>query len=41
MPVIDTVRMILRYRKELLAAKREYQTSLSELRALMGEEIIP
>jgi outer membrane protein, heavy metal efflux system len=41
MPVIDSVRMLLKYRLELLMAKKEYITSNSELHALMGKEILP
>jgi cobalt-zinc-cadmium efflux system outer membrane protein len=41
MPVIDSVRMLLRYRKELLMAKKEYSVSYSELHALLGQEILP
>jgi cobalt-zinc-cadmium efflux system outer membrane protein len=41
MPVIDSVRMLLRYRKELLMTKKEYNTSYSELHALLGQEILP
>jgi outer membrane protein TolC len=41
MPVIDSVRMLLRYRKELLMAKKEYCVSYSELHALLGQEILP
>jgi outer membrane protein, heavy metal efflux system len=41
MPVIDSVRMLLRYRKELLMAKKEYGVSFSELHALQGREILP
>lgn len=40
MPVIDTVRMLLRYRKELLMAEKEYYGAFSELNALMGVEIV-
>jgi outer membrane protein, heavy metal efflux system len=41
MPVIDSVRMLLRYRKELLMAEKEYSASYSELHALLGLEILP
>ncbi len=41
MPVIDSVRMLLRYHKELLMAKKEYSVSYSELHALLGQEILP
>lgn len=40
MPVIDTVRMLLRYKKELVMAKKEYQVAYSELNALMGVEVL-
>jgi outer membrane protein TolC len=40
MPVVDTVRMLLRYRKELNMAVKEYYTSYSELSALMGAEVL-
>ena len=40
MPVVDTVRMLLRYRKELNMAVKEYYTSYSELSALMGVEVL-
>lgn len=38
MPAVDTVRMLLKYKKETLMAKKEYLAGLSELAALMGEE---
>ncbi len=41
MPVIDTVRMLLRYRKDLIMAKTEYYISYSELHTLLGTEILP
>ncbi len=41
MSVIDTVRMLLRYRKELAMAKKEYAGAVSELNALMGREVVP
>ena len=40
MPVIDNVRMLLRYKKELIMAQKEYQVSYSELSALMGVEVL-
>ncbi len=40
MPVVDTVRMLLRYRKELNMAVKEYYASYSELNALMGVEVL-
>ncbi len=41
MPVVDTVRMLLRYKKELAMAVKEYYASYSELNALMGVEVLP
>ncbi len=41
MPVIDNVRMLLRYKKELVMAVKEYYISFSELNALMGVEVVP
>jgi outer membrane protein TolC len=41
MPVIDGVRMLLRFKKELLMAEKEYRVSYSELHALMGREVLP
>jgi outer membrane protein TolC len=41
MPVIDTVRMLLRYKKELAMTVKEYYASYSELSALMGAEVLP
>jgi len=41
MPVIDTVRQLLRYRKELIMTKTEYYISYSELNTLLGTEILP
>ena len=38
MPVIDNIRMLLRYRKELNMALKEYHTAISELNALKGVE---
>jgi outer membrane protein TolC len=40
MPLIDGVRMILRYRKEVLAAQKDYRITYSELQALMGTEVL-
>ena len=40
MPVVDTVRMLLKYKKELLMAAKEYHASYSELNALMGVEVL-
>ncbi len=40
MPLIDGVRVILRYRKEALAAEKEYRITYSELQALMGTEVL-
>lgn len=41
MPVIDNVRMLLRYRKDLIMTKTEYYISYSELNSLLGTEILP
>ncbi len=41
MSVIDGVRMLLRFKKELLMAEKEYRMSYSELHALMGREVLP
>jgi outer membrane protein TolC len=41
MSVVDTVRMLLRYRKELIMAMKEYHVSYSEMNALMGVEVLP
>jgi len=41
MPVVDTVRMLLRYRKEQFMAVKEYYTAYSEMNALMGVEVLP
>lgn len=41
MPVIDGVRMLLRFKKELLMAEKEYRLSYSELHTLMGREVLP
>lgn len=40
MPVIDTIRMLLKYKKDALMAKKEYLVNLSELKALMGMEVL-
>ncbi|MBN1495352.1 MAG: TolC family protein [Spirochaetes bacterium] len=40
MPVVDTVRMLLRYRRERVMAVKEYYASYSELNALMGVEVL-
>jgi outer membrane protein TolC len=40
MPVIDNIRMLLRYRKDLNMALKEYYTVYSELNALMGVEVV-
>jgi outer membrane protein TolC len=40
MPVIDNIRMLLRYRKELNMALKEYHTVYSELNALKGVEVV-
>ncbi len=40
MPVIDNVRMLLKYKKELLMASKEYYATFSELSALMGVEVL-
>lgn len=39
MPVVDTIRMLLRYKKEVAMIQKEYLSTISELKALMGEEI--
>ncbi len=39
MPVVDTLRMLLRYRREALMALKEYHTELAELKALVGKEV--
>lgn len=41
MSVIDSVRMLLRYRKEQQMAIAEYRAAYSELSALMGLEVLP
>ena len=40
MPVIDNIRMLLRYRKDLYMALKEYYTVYSELNALKGVEVL-
>ncbi len=40
MPVIDTIRMLLRYKKELVMIQKEYLTGVSELNSLMGIDVI-
>jgi hypothetical protein len=40
MPVVDNVRLLLKYKKELLMAAKEYHASYSELNALMGVEVL-
>jgi outer membrane protein TolC len=40
MPVVDSVRMLLRYRKERIMAVKEYYASYSELNAMMGVEVL-
>ncbi len=40
MPVIDNIRMLLRYRKDLNMALKEYYTVYSELNALKGVEVL-
>jgi len=40
MPVVDSVRMLLRYRKERIMAVKEYLASYSELNAMMGVEVL-
>jgi cobalt-zinc-cadmium efflux system outer membrane protein len=40
MPVVDTVRMLLRYKKDLIMSVKEYYASYSELNALMGVEVL-
>lgn len=41
MPIIDSVRVLLRYKKELVMADKEYYSGISELNMLMGKEIWP
>jgi outer membrane protein, heavy metal efflux system len=41
MPVIDTIRQLLRYKKELIAVTSEYHSAYSELNTLLGLEIVP
>jgi outer membrane protein, heavy metal efflux system len=40
MQVVDNVRMLLKYKKELLMATKEYHATFSELSALMGVEVL-
>lgn len=40
MPVVDNIRMLLRYRRELSMAVKEYYTMYSELNALKGVEVL-
>lgn len=40
MALIDTVRMLLRYKKEVIMIEKEYLSALSELNSLMGVEIL-
>jgi hypothetical protein len=40
MPVIDNIRMLLRYRKDMNMALKEYYTVYSEMNALKGVEVI-
>lgn len=40
MPVVDNIRMLLRYRKELSMAVKEYYAMYSELNALKGVEVL-
>lgn len=39
MPVVDTLRMLLRYRREALMALKEYHTAVAEIKALTGKEV--
>lgn len=41
MPIIDTVRMLLKYKKEVLMIKKEYLSNVSELNTLMGVQTAP
>jgi hypothetical protein len=38
MALIDTQRMLLRYKKEALMAKKEYMAGMTKLNQLMGIE---
>lgn len=38
MPVIDTIRMLLKYKKEAVMMKKEFFINISELFSLMGED---
>lgn len=40
MPVIDTIRMLLKYKKETVMIQKEYLINISELNSLMGVEVI-
>ena len=40
MNIIDTIRMLLKYKKEAILMQKEYMTGLSELNALMGVEVL-
>ncbi|OPZ35496.1 MAG: Outer membrane efflux protein [Spirochaetes bacterium ADurb.BinA120] len=40
MPVIDTLRMLLRYRREALGALKEYHTAIASIEALSGKEAV-
>lgn len=40
MPVVDNIRMLLRYRRELNMALKEYYSSCSELNAMKGVEVV-
>lgn len=41
MPVIDTIRQLLQYKKDLIMVTAEYYKSYSELSAIQGMEIVP
>ncbi|MDY6822100.1 MAG: TolC family protein [Deferribacterota bacterium] len=40
MNLIDTIRMLLKYKREALLMQKEYMVGLSELNALMGVEVL-
>lgn len=40
MPIIDSIRLLLEYKKDVAMAKKEYLINLSELKALMGMEVL-
>lgn len=40
MPLVDTVRMLLKYKKEVIMMKKEYLSGVSELYSLMGDDSI-